>query len=392
MGIAAVVNDEVISDFDVAQRIGLVAVSSGLDLRQAEVRRLRSQVIRSLIDETLKLQEAARFDVGVSDGEIAGAKQDIAQRNNTSVEEIEGLLRGAGIDLTTFNNQIRADIAWAKLVNGRYAPQAAVTQEQVEAALVEIEQNADQPQYLVSEIFLAINQPGEERAIQQAASSLISQLQSGVAFDALARQFSQSASAINGGDLGWVREGQLPPEIAQAIAPIPSGGVSQPIRGPGGLYIIGMRNKRSGSAQQGGTMINLGQVLYPLPATAPVEEAIEVANLLTGASEGTQGCEAMPQIASAVEGADFTSLSNVGMDQLPPEIRRVVAELPEGELSRPVRSNVGFHVLSVCKRETIRVDLPSRDDVENRLINREIDSLARRYLRDLRTDAVVEIR
>ncbi|MEM8786562.1 MAG: peptidylprolyl isomerase, partial [Pseudomonadota bacterium] len=349
MGIAAVVNDEIISEYDLSQRIALFAVSSGVDVSRIQQQELRSQILRTLIDESLKLQEATRLEVDVEEDDLLAAKEQIASRNGTSVSQIESVLNGAGISTTTFDRQLRAEILWTRLVGGRFRSQIAVTDAQIDSALQEIEQTATQPQFLVSEIFLAVDRPQDEAAVRRSADGLLGQLQNGVPFQILARQFSQSASAINGGDIGWVRADQVPQEVSQAIQAAPVGGVSPPIRAPGGFYIVGVRDRRA-LAQQGvqSVQLDLRHVLYPLDANANIDDAVRVARQLQAASQGLETCGDVESIAQKVSGAEYAAMGNVDLNRFPPDLREQIMALQAGQISSPIRSNVGFHVFGMC--------------------------------------------
>ncbi|MBL9097879.1 MAG: SurA N-terminal domain-containing protein, partial [Alphaproteobacteria bacterium] len=205
MRAAAIVNDTIISTYDLDQRIKLVMVTSGAQGADA-IKRLRPQVLRQLVDETLQLQEAQKFNVKITQDDLDKNFKRIAQQNNIAVDSIYKMLDENGIARSTLQNQIKADIAWQRLVQQRMSPRVTVSDEEVDAAYLQLQASAKQTQYAVSEIFLGVDTPEAEEQVRQNIQSILGQLRGGANFSALARQFSQAPSASNGGDLGLVTE------------------------------------------------------------------------------------------------------------------------------------------------------------------------------------------
>ena len=146
--------------------------------------------------------------------------------------------------MTTFRRQIAAQIAWSRLIETRYAGSVTISDEEIDAALERLRVGADRPQFAVSEIFLSVDSPQDEAPSRQAAEQIIAQLNQGALFGNIARQFSQSASAASGGNIGWVLQGQLPEEIDEVLSDVEPGQLAGPIRSEGGYYIVVLRERR----------------------------------------------------------------------------------------------------------------------------------------------------
>ncbi|UEM05272.1 peptidylprolyl isomerase [Skermanella rosea] len=244
-GIAAVVNDDIISMSDLSARLQLALVSSGLP-GTAEVRqRLTPQVLRSLIDERLQMQEAARANISVTDKEIDDAFGRVAEQNQMKRDQLEKMLSSQGVPRSALESQIRATIGWGKLVQRRLRPSIEIGEEEIDAVLRRIEANAGKPEYLAAEIYLAVDSPEREEEVRRLADRLVEQIGQGASFPAVARQFSQSAGATNGGDLGWVQQGQLPEELDTTLRDLRPGQVSRPIRSLTGYHILLLREQRT---------------------------------------------------------------------------------------------------------------------------------------------------
>ncbi len=394
-GIAAIVNDEVISTYDVNQRVNLVLASSGIQRTPEIDARIREQVLQTLIDEKLELQEAARYEVEISEQDIDAAINQLVQQNNMTLQEMEKTLRQNGISMQTLRDQIKAELAWTQLVNGLLAPRVSVTAEEVDQFLTRLISSANTPQYLVSEIFLEVPSPDQEQRIAQGAMQLIAQMQQGVPFNLVAQQFSQNASAAQGGDLGWVQDGELAPELNEALRRMQPGQVSPPIRTLGGYTILALRDRRilSGPDPMMATL-KLQQVALPLPKNATPKQLEDARKKIEKVRDALTSCDVIKRAARKVKDATVIDLGELAVGQLADRFRPAVATLAKGETSEPVRSEVGLHVFIVCDRKDApnNSKLPTREQIENRLYNQQLSMLARRYLRDLRRDSAIEMR
>ena len=243
--IAAVVNSEAISIPDLVRRIDVAIVSSRLQVSEELRRQLAPQVLRSLIDERLKVQEAERLGVTVSEADMANARRSVEQRNGIPAGALDDFLRRQGLDVATVGEQLRAEILWSKLVRRRLGAAVSVGEGEIDEAIARLEANRGRPEYRVAEIFLAVESSEQEDEVRAAAASLYRQLTGGANFAQIARQFSQSATAAVGGDIGWVVEGQLPSEIEAVLAETEPGSITSPVRAFDGYYIVSLIDRRA---------------------------------------------------------------------------------------------------------------------------------------------------
>lgn len=248
--IAVVVNSEAISTADVEARTKLILVSSGMP-RTAEMKeRIQPQIISALVDESLMMQEAARLNITVSPSEIDAGFAALAQQNNMTSEQFQGILRREGIPAKTLRDQIAAQSAWGRVVQKEVRPRVAVTESEIDAFLARISVDAGKTQYFASEIFLPVESPKEEGNVRQLADKLAREMKENRAsFPKVAQQFSQAASASRGGDMGWVAAGQLPQELDEALAAMKEGEISRPLRSMTGFHVLLLKKKSTLSAE-----------------------------------------------------------------------------------------------------------------------------------------------
>jgi peptidyl-prolyl cis-trans isomerase SurA len=388
--IVAVVNDEVISALDVSGRMKLTMVSSGMP-DNAEIRkRIEPQVLRSLIDERLQSQEATRMGIGVTEKEIEEAIGRIEQANRMRKGQLEQMLKQAGIPRSALEQQLRANIAWQKLVQRRLRAQVQIGEDEVQEVLDRLKAKQGSAEFLLSEIFLPIDNPDQDDEVRQTAMSLIQQMQRGTSFPAIAQQFSQSASAASGGDIGWVQEGQLDAELENAVKGLRTGEVTAPVRTAGGYYVFGLRGRRTiaGSTPEDAIVL-LTQMIFPARNAAEARSSQQLANTMRGAVDS---CEELAKAAKEMRLPPPPEPQRLRVGDINPAIRDRVRNLKAGEPSEIIRAGNAIVILMACAREDAPSGLPSTEDIEEGLMRQRVDLLARRYLRDLRRQAFVDIR
>ncbi len=390
--IAAIVNDEIVSVFDLVERVKLIALSSGLKQSSDIMKQLGPQVLRGLIDERLRLQEAERNNIVVTDEEISNAMRSLEQRNKIPAEGLEDLLKSKSIDPDTMINRLRAQIAWIKLLHRRQRSSLTISDDEVDAHLARLKASQGKPEYDIDEIFLLVESPDQESLVRQNAQRIMDQLNAGADFSALARQFSEGVTAGLGGDVGWVLEDQLATEVAAKLAGLQPGQILGPIRANGGYLIVNLRNRRQRMVSNpDDTQVELKQIVLSVPAGSGEEVAQQTAAAKSLRSTIT-GCDDMARAAAKIDSTVSGDLGMLRLKDLPPNLRDVVRNLPLGTVSAPVRTKLGLHLLMVCSRIDAEPDLPDREKIRSALGKKRLESLARRYLRDLRRNAFVEIR
>lgn len=242
--IVALVNDDVITAIDLDARTQMIIASSGVPDTPEARQRLRPQVLRALIDDRLRQQAADKEGVSVPQDRIDERMSQLAQNNNMSLDQFREALKHNQIDPNWLEDQIRTEIAWGLLVNRKFRSNIVITDADVDAAERRLREDAGKTEYRLAEIFLSVDDPNDTETVRESAQRLIEQLKKGVDFGEIARQFSQSSTASNGGLLGWVAPGDLPPEIVSAVQGLQPDTVSGPIRSEGGFHILKLLDQR----------------------------------------------------------------------------------------------------------------------------------------------------
>ena len=393
--IAAVVNDEVVSVRDLNDRLEMVLLTSGIRDSEQARSRLAPQVLRSLIEESLQLQEAKRLNLQVTQAEIDNALANIAERNQLSVDRLRGYLADNGINLETLLRQVRAQIAWVKVVNRTIRPTVTVSVDQLDLAVQEARRSEGQPEFLLSEIVLPVDTPAQAERVAEDAARLVQTLREGASFASLAQQVSAAASAERGGDLGWVGATAIPPELLAALDRLEPGDISDPMASPIGYHVFLLRERRVArapvDANRAAVEVALTQILFPTDGRD--DGALAAARDRAAAVRGRlTDCPAMVAVAEELDAPDSGELGWLRVGELPPELGEAVLSLAVGVVSPPLQGPAGIHLLMVCERREPQGMAPERERIAERLAQERTERLARRHLRDLRKQAFVEVR
>jgi peptidyl-prolyl cis-trans isomerase SurA len=236
--ISVIVNDEVISRYDVGQRVRLILVTSGIPASEENVKRIEIQAIKALINERIQLQEAVKLEVPESPEEIKLTLDRIARGNQTTAEGIIKNITSQGVNLDTLINQIKSELLWNKIVRGKFGSYINISDDEINLIYDRTMQSINKVQYDISEIFIGFEDEEEETEAGVLATKLVEQLKNNISFEPVAQQFSQSASSGQGGYIGWVSEGQLDLKLAQVIKNLAQDSISNPIKVVNGYYII----------------------------------------------------------------------------------------------------------------------------------------------------------
>lgn len=405
--IVATVNDESISDFELRQRVALYLALQGINQQlTAEQRtRIRTQLLEVLESEKLQLQEAVKKKITVSPVEVDKRINAMIQEYRFTIEQLRENLTKAGASEEALRSQITASIAWQKAVQDEYGDRVNITPEMIAAEMARYAEGANKPHYRVMEIFLPVDNPEQDAKVKKDAEEVEKQLHQGAPFPVVARQFSQHPSAATGGDMGWINEGQLAPELNAALAKMEVGAISDPIRSTGGYYIIALRERQepmgtkiekipTGATGPSGTL-PLARLLFPVDSSAPKEQLEEVVKVANTIQQRYAGCAQLDDLHKKMSGTVYMDLGDAKLSDLSPQIQEAMKNTKPGEAAIPFMSEAGIELIGRCdKRIEVKTAyvMPTQQQVEDQLFQNQISALARRYLRDLKRGANIQVR
>jgi peptidyl-prolyl cis-trans isomerase SurA len=390
----AIVNGTVITGTDVDQRLALFMLASGgAQIPPEQMKAVREQVLRDLVDETIEIQAAEQEKIKVTDAEINQYYGRYAQNFKQSPAQFTAFLRANGSSALSVKRRIWGEIAWSRLQRSRIEPYVNVSEDEVKQVMNRLNAAKGTQEYRVAEIFLSAT-PETAATVRANADRILQQLKQGGAFGAYARQFSEASTAATNGELGWVRAEQLPDPLAAAVRQMPVGGVSEPIAIAGGYSILALEDSRQVlTADPRDAVLSLKQLSITFTPNMPrpaVEAKIQELVRTTQSMGGCGGAEAAAQRI----GAEVITNDQVKVRDLPTQIQTSLLGLQVGQSTAPFGAvNEKVSVLVLCGRD----DPPVAGDVSfeqvyNQLTEARVNMRARRYLRDLRRDAVIDYR
>lgn len=393
--ILAVVNGSVITNQDVTARTRLFVASSGMPLRGDAADRLRPHILRQLIDERLRAQAVEADHIIVRDKQVAAAIRGIEQRNGLAPGALRKRLTAAGVDFTTLIDQVRTEIGWTLLLRQKLGERIKISPTEVADRLAALKRQVGQPQYHVAEIFLALDTPAHAAEARRFADVVIRQLRAGAAFPVIAAQFSESESALQGGDLGWVQPRDLDPAVAKIVQEMPPGAVSEPIAVPGGLMIVHLIAKRQ-IGNDFATILSVRQVFLPftqaVDPAAPTPQQIATLQHAQRISATVNGCPAMEQLAAKLHSPRPADPGPIRLEQVnPPAFRKILASQPIGKPTKPLVASDGIAVMVVCSREQKNLDALDAKQVQAQILEKRVELLSQQLQDNLRRKANIRM-
>lgn len=388
----AIVNGEVITQTDIDQRLALMSIANNAPIPANEVDRLRQQILSNLIDETLQIQAAKAEEIEITDADIDKTVARVAGGAKQTPEQMAAYLKTRGSSIKSIRRQIMGEMAWRRLQSKKIESSVSVGDEEVQAVIDKLTKSKGTEEFRVGEIFISANSANEAEAAAK-AQRVFQALQQGGSFVGYARQISEASTAAVGGDLGWVRPEQLPDELGTAVRQMRPGMVSAPIKVAGGYSIVAVQDIRKIlTADPRDSVLTLKQVTVAFPAGTSRAQAEPIVAKFAQAAQNIGGCGGAERIAGELN-AEVVSSDQVKMRDLPPALQEMMLEMQVGQATRPFGSvEEGVRVLVLCGRDIADPTMPSFDQVYAQLNEERINLRSRRYLRDLRRDAIIDFR
>lgn len=375
-GVAATVNDEMISVSDVAQRARLLLITIGLPPSGENLQQAIPRALEELIDERLQLQKAGEYELEVAEADIEAAVRDIAAQNQSTLDQLYATLNAAGINPDTLKEQMRAEIAWRRIMGGLYGSRIRISPLQIDDFLKRLSDTATETRYQLSEIFLYAPTEADKEKVLQGANVIFQQLQQGAQFQLAAQQYSNSPTAAVGGDLGVVSVAELEPEVLAVLETTTPPAITPPIVTQKGVYLYAVRGRQDGST--GAMDVDLRQVI----------SLDDDRTALSTLSFDAPACSEL-ETASEASGLVYADLGRIAETDLTTEVQNAISGIPAGGISGIIETANGPAILFVCDRGQTGLNLPTRQQIEDRLYSQQLALNSDRELRDLKREATI---
>lgn len=392
MGIAAVVNDVVISEKDLNDRYQMILMDATGTPSADESKLIKKKILMQMITEALQLEEVKQFGIDASEAEINGHIASIETQNNLAPGALKEKFKKNNIPFEALKKQIRAGIAWAKFIM-QMRSHVRVSKEDVKIQSAQ-HKKRDQTRYLLSEIVLPHSNRAAALQQMQLAQEITQQIQQGAPFHAVAMQTSAVPSASTGGDIGWIDEDQLPIAELETLQTMPVGSISAPIDTGDAIKIFLLRGKHL--KEKSAERLDVRQVEIPLSLMlTELEKEAEISKFTTIFST-VKDCQSFVQTSDAIPNATLHFHQSIKPDQLTGGLDKIIKDLPENKLSSPLltdRNTMMFFM--VCRRHKATDDVLSKeakDKLSESMEQQRLEALAAKRIQHAKRKAFIRQR
>ena len=396
--ILVIVNDDVITETELANRLAETRKQLALEkIKTPPDDILRKQLLDRMVLERLQLQLAVQTGIRVGESEVDQAIETIARRNNLSVENFRKALAKSGMDVAAYRAQTRDQLTIQQLLEREINNRVNVTDSEVSHFLENPQSRADMDvTYNLSHILIGIPESASPEAIQAAkkrAEDILRQLKAGADFEQIAVSYSQGADALKGGGLGWKKPGELPELFLGALKGMSPGDISETLRSPNGFHILKLNDKRGAAQAEAVTQTHVRHILLRTSEIQSLEDARQKLLNLRERVENGDDFAALARAhsedtGSAASGGDLGWV-NPGM--MVPEFEKAMNALKPNQLSQPVRSSFGLHLIQVLGRRSHDITQERLEAAARQQIHaRKADERYEQWARQLRDEAFVE--
>jgi peptidyl-prolyl cis-trans isomerase SurA len=397
--IVAIVDQAVVTEQELESRIATVTAQfkkQGTELPAETI--LRKQILERLITDTLQLQYAAQTGLKVDDNQLDKTIGRIAEQNQLSLAEFTEALAKDGVSMTKFRADIRNEITLARLREREVDGRVNVSESEIDNFLTsQAANNENQDEYEIAHLLIRTPEEGTTEDIQKAKSkvdSALTELKAGVSFAKVSASFSDAPNALEGGSLGWKKASQMPALFLDALKAMQVGEVSAPLRSPNGFHVLKLNNKRGGNSPLVIQQTHARHILIKLSEIMSEKDGKLKIDGIKERFDNGEKFEALArqysEDSTASSGGD---LNWVNPGDTVPQFEKAMNELKDLQISPPVRTQFGWHLIQVIERRSQDMSKEAaRLKARQEIRAKKADEAYQDWIRELRDRAYVEIR
>lgn len=397
--IIAVVDQSVITEQELADRIKTVTAQlekNGTQLPSQEV--LEKQILERLIVDSLQIQFATQTGLKVDDTQLDKTIERIAAQNKLEVEEFKAMLEKDGVSIRKFREDIRSEITIARLREREVDNRLNVSEGEIDNFLTtQANRTEEQDEFNISHILIRApedSSPEDLQKVRSKTESALKQLADGKSFAEVSAAFSDAPNALEGGNMGWKNGAQVPGLFLQAVKALAVGEVAKPVRSPNGFHILKLNDRRGGASTLVVEQTHARHILIKLTEVVSEKDG---KRKLDGIKErldnGTKFEEMARQYSEDGSASNGGDLGWVNPGDTVPPFEKAMNELGLGEISEPVRTSFGWHIIQVLERRKQDMSKEAaRLKARQEIRARKSDEAYQDWIRELRDRAFVEMR
>lgn len=372
--IFATVNGEVISVYDLILRSNLFSASSNIEIDEFFNTNILPDLISGLIDETIQSQEIEKNNIIVPKNQIDGMISNIEKENGIEPNKLQDFLKEKNSDIKILEKQISTNIGWRQLIANKFRTQVIIEESDISMVLDNLKKSKGKEEYLIEQIFISFENR-EEKDSYQRIQNVYDQIQKGADFLSVANQFSDTFSG-KVGKIGWVSETELDSQLVDEIKKLEIDLISNIIKGENGYYIINLKDKRI-IGKDKIDKVSIFQIEL-------IDESPEIISELNQIND----CSSLEKFSNKNGTANSGSLGYIKFNELSEELKSKIKKLEINKISDPIND---YRVM-ICDVKKITPTFPSKFKIEEVLLSRKLDTIARQYLSELRAKAVIDLK
>ena len=398
--IIAIVDKDVITEQELANKVRTVSnqlEKQGKQLPSEQV--LRKQILERLIVDSLQLQLAQQRGINVNDSQLDKTIERIAEQNKMGLEEFKAALENDDINFYQFREDMRDEITIARLKDTEIDKRIDVSDGEIDNYLTTQENSKDnqQVEYELSHILVRTPEESTPEDLEKARikiEEIMKALASGESFEQVSASYSDAPNALEGGNMGWRNSGQIPPAFLNLLQSMQIGEVSKPIRSPNGFHVVKITNKRNTDSTLIVEQTKVRHILIKLNEVVSEQEAKQkMDSLKERLDNGDQFEDLARQYSedgSANSGGD---LGWVNPGDTVPQFEEAMNALAPGEISEPIRSPFGWHIIQVLeRRKQDMTEQAARIKARREIHARKAEEAYDDWIHEMRDRAFVELR
>ncbi len=390
IGIAAIVGDEVISTNDVAERRDLLMATNNLPPTIENQKRITPRVIESLIDENIEMQEARRLSISISDEEMNKAIGTLEEARRLPADSMLKTLEAQGLSQRSLKDQVRAQLAWTKVVQRKLRREVSISADEVARAQQAAAADPGVPQVKIAAISVLVLKPGDEQAAGEFAQAIADKLKAGTPMNEMLMKLSARPD-VRISPPGWVDEEKLQPAMQQALRTMQPGEVTPPLKSMNTYQMIQVLERRVAKKVPDTTEMVIKEIALPVPPKLDEKSMLALRDAVEAVGRNPGDC--MSESVGDPTSAAKAKFSRIIYGTLPADLKPIVADLGVTEVSQPIRSEKSVRLFMLCERiDPGMGNLPPANEVRRQLFNEKIELEAEKHLRNLKRDTFIEVK
>ncbi|MBF0308373.1 MAG: peptidylprolyl isomerase [Magnetococcales bacterium] len=399
--IVAVVEGRIITESEVNRTMGPLMQKLRVSGGSVDAEKVRSRVLDELVLRRLREEQAKKLGIKVEKADVDSALARIERKNGLPPGGLPKALQQEGIDMAGYQEEVMDQLIQSRLIQKVIQPMVTVGAEEVDALMRNDGSASRDEEIELGHILLATPANASDGAVEQVltkARQMVLEMQQGVSLASLASQYSDDPSSLKGGNMGWFKRGELPSEVEQAVFRLARGEIAGPMRSSQGFHIFQLINRRQTAMESAqDKQFKIRHILVKVERGASLEEVAAAREKLTTFRreldrEKGDFAELARRVSEDVTASDGGDLGWVGQGELSGELDGALLRLGKGEISGPVRSEFGWHLLKLedMRGGSSARSQASRSELENRVYESKVQSRFRQWMRDVRLRAYVE--